>query len=393
METRGWKLLMLIPRLLLTRPPRGGLVPQERLKERVARFNAGEWVPLLESSLECSMQGSVARSRRRRRATDEPQSRTGRALELARMGELSHARVDLLLKNLRTSRRGAAAGPSGTTTEHLKILLDEVAILFVRGQIPPEILEGVRVGRMTALQKPDGGVRGIVVGDVMRRLVARTLAQQFGPQAEGATHPFQYALSTRAGTECVAHVVQALTSLDKGATILSIDGVGAYDTISRKALLRGVADMVDGDKLIPFVRQFYSSPSTYLWEDEVGETRRIQQGEGGEQGDPLMPLLFSVGQHRALVEVQASLRAGERLFAFLDDIHVVCSPERVGDVYKLVEHALRTKTGISIHLGKTKLWNAEGRKPGVADALTRAAQKEKPEAVVWRGDQSLPTVK
>ena len=45
--------------------------------------------------------------------------------------------------------------------------------------------------------------------------------------------------------------------------------------------------------------------------------------------------------------------------------------------WKLVEHALRTKTGISIHLGKTELWNAEGRKPGVADALTRAAQKEK----------------
>ena len=68
---------------------------------------------------------------------------------------------------------------------------------------------------MTALQKPDGGVRGIVVGDVMRRLLARTLAQQFGPQAEAATHPFQYALSTRAGTECVAHLVQALTSSDK----------------------------------------------------------------------------------------------------------------------------------------------------------------------------------
>ena len=169
--------------------------------------------------------------------------------------------VDLLLKNLRTSRRGAAAGPSGMTTEHLKIILDsiecyalfgEVATLFARGQIPREILEGVKVGRMTALQKPDGGVRGIVVGDVVRRLVARTMAQQFGPQAEGATHPFQYALSTRAGTECVAHVVQALTSLDKGATILSIDGIGAYDTMSRKALMQGVADMVDGDKIAPF---------------------------------------------------------------------------------------------------------------------------------------------
>ena len=32
---------------------------------------------------------------------------------------------------------------------------------------------------MTALQKPDGGVRGIVVGDVFRRVVARTIAQQY----------------------------------------------------------------------------------------------------------------------------------------------------------------------------------------------------------------------
>ena len=36
----------------------------------------------------------------------------------------------------------------------------------------------IRQGRMIALQKPLGGVRGIVVGDVVRRLVARTMAQQ-----------------------------------------------------------------------------------------------------------------------------------------------------------------------------------------------------------------------
>ena len=46
-ETRGWKLLLLVPRLLLARPPRGGLVPQGRLKERVARF----WRGRVRSSL------------------------------------------------------------------------------------------------------------------------------------------------------------------------------------------------------------------------------------------------------------------------------------------------------------------------------------------------------
>ena len=48
------------------------------------------------------------------------------------------------------------------------------------------------------------------------------------------------------------------------------------------------------------------------------------------------------------------------------------------------------KTGISIHQGKTKLWNAAGCKPAMVDMLTVAAKRRSPEAVVWRGDQGLP---
>ena len=42
---------------------------------------------------------------------------------------------------------------------------------------------------MIALQKPDGGVRGIVVGDVFRRAVAKTIAQQYVAKVEVATTP------------------------------------------------------------------------------------------------------------------------------------------------------------------------------------------------------------
>ena len=41
-----------------------------------------------------------------------------------------------------------------------------------------------------------------------------------------------------------AHIVQALNSMDENATLLSIDGVGAYDSISRRAMFRGLADMM-----------------------------------------------------------------------------------------------------------------------------------------------------
>ena len=65
-------------------------------------------------------------------------------------------------------------------------------------------------------------------------------------------------------------------------------------------MLEGLLRMEGGDQILPYVRCFYGSPSTYLWEDDMGTTQYIPQGEGGEQGDPLMPLLFALGQHRVL---------------------------------------------------------------------------------------------
>ena len=82
--------------------------------------------------------------------------------------------------------------------------------------------------------------------------------------------------------------------------LCSIDGVGRH--------VAGLLRMENGDQILPFVRCFYGRTSTHLWEDEVGDTQEIPQGEGGEQGDPFMPLLFSLGQHPALEAVQRRLR-------------------------------------------------------------------------------------
>ena len=42
-----------------------------------------------------------------------------------------------------------------------------------------------------------------------------------------------------------------------------------------------------------------------------------------------MPLLFFIGVESALEEVAATLEHGERICAFLDDVHVFCRPELV----------------------------------------------------------------
>ena len=92
--------------------------------------------------------------------------------------------------------------------------------------------------------------------------------------------------------------------------------------------------------LLPFIRSTYAHPTSYRWQDSVGVTHQVHQAEGGEQGDPLMPLLFSLAIHDALVAVKAELRDGEVLFAFLDDVYAVCGPNRTREVFDLLAHHL-----------------------------------------------------
>ena len=191
--------------------------------------------------------------------------------------------------NLRSARRGTAGGPSGMTMEHLKLLLDSpvdlnlffrVGETLARGEVSDGVARVIRRGRMSALEKLGGGVRVIVAGDVVRRLVARTISQQLSRAVEAATAPFQFALSTPDGCECVAHALQAFSEVDERATIMSIDGISAYDLISRRAMLSGFARMEGGRQALPFVKLFFGAPSQYWREDEAGVVHEIDQGEG-----------------------------------------------------------------------------------------------------------------
>ena len=135
----------------------------------------------------------------------------------------------------------------------------QAAELMAMASIPEEVLTAIRMGRMTALPKPTGGVRGIVAGDIIRRLVSRTIVQQIRTKVEKATTPFQYALSTR-----------------------NTEWVGAAHGRWRQCVAVHVAVL-----WIP----------VFLFEDSEGVVHEVLQGDGGEQGDALMTALFTLGEH------------------------------------------------------------------------------------------------
>ena len=61
--------------------------------------------------------------------------------------------------------------------------------------------------------------------------------------------------------------------------------------------------------------------------------------------------------------MQADLRPGEFLFAFLDDVYVLSLPERTRKINDLLADKLQSRAGIQLHRGKTRMWNRAAEIP------------------------------
>ena len=421
---RAWKLFLLTPRLLFHRPPGPGRLERGALCQRADDFLAGRWPALLTSACACRVTRPAppspttdvgkAATRRRLRACSQVQSGdlsraratltssplapgTAATLEALRdpnrrpptlqrpipeevLTSCTPAPVQLsareLADSLRTAKRGAAPGLSGATAEHYKLLLEDPAAfqLFVslanalaQAVAPADILQALSLARLTALQKPGGGVRGIATGDALCRLVSRTLARHFADVLDQATRPFQFALKARAGTDALAGLITAALDLDPECTVVSLDGRAAYDSISRAAFLSQVRSSVPS--LLPFAKAFYGQTSTYYWWDDGGTRHTIAQGEGCEQGDALAPALFALGQHAGLLAAATQLQPGETLAAYLDDLYILTSPTRARTCLDAVSRAVHAHSGIAANLGKTRVFHRAGGPPppGIRD--------------------------
>ena len=141
------------------------------------------------------------------------------------------------------------------------------------------------------LSKADDGIRGIVIGDVIRRLVACTV--------DASWH------------ECVPHILQTLTESDEHATIISIDGIGAFDLASQNAMLRGLLRLEDGEH--PRT-EFLRSATHVLCGNEGGEVTTPTRVKVANRVTPSCPSLSVWGSNEPLLQ---KLTEDERLFQMI----------------------------------------------------------------------------
>ena len=81
---------------------------------------------------------------------------------------------------------------------------------------------------------------------------------------------------------------------------------------------------------------------------------KCSKDKGGEQGDSLMPALYALGQHAALKELTKKLLPTGKLCTFLDDVYILCKPDRLKHLYDRAEHHFFEYTGVYLNMGKSK---------------------------------------
>lgn len=163
------------------------------------------------------------------------------------------------------------------------------------------------MGRLVALEKANGEVRPVVVGESLLRLLTKIVLQTAVP-ADVRIHEEQYAHGVAGGVERAAMSAQA--ALTAGKTLLCTDVRNAYNTISRREILRATSRRCP--RLLACAWYLLREESILLTQGSKGwgDWWGVRGREGVQQGSPLATYLFCLTVADAIEQASIVLSVG-----------------------------------------------------------------------------------
>ena len=147
---------------------------------------------------------------------------------------------------------GSAPGPSGLRPTHVReavlcpsadrsreslLALTKFVNLLASGRTPQSVLPHFCGASLLACKKKNGGLRPIAVGEVLRRLVSKCLAQAVRSSALSVLAPLQLGVNVKGGCEAIIHAVSHLmNSPSNQRWILLLDFTNAFNSVDRQAM-------------------------------------------------------------------------------------------------------------------------------------------------------------
>jgi len=217
---------------------------------------------------------------------------------------------------------GSSGGVDGLTPQHLKDMitiqgqsgplltaLTSFINLIATHGVPESIKAIFFGGRLIALKKKDGGIRPIVVGLCLRRLVSKLMNNYAIDKISNLISPTQLGVGVAGGVEAAVHAARRyVDNLNKDEAVVKLDFCNAFNTLRRDSILEAIHATLP--EMYSYVHASYASSSNLSYDNT-----NILSQEGIQQGDPIGPMLFCLTLHPVISRCSSELR-----IAYLDDI-------------------------------------------------------------------------
>jgi hypothetical protein len=185
--------------------------------------------------------------------------------------------------------------------------LTKLCNFLLSGQLPSEICHLLYGASLCALNKKDGGIRPIAIGNCLRRLTSKLACFQSRNIVNSYLSPHQLGVATKLGCEAAIHTTRTFVNNDqnRGKVLLKLDFKNAFNSVERDCILKEV--QCHTPLLYPYLYQCYRNPSTLFFGNHL-----ISSSVGVQQGDPCGPMIFSLAIQPIILSLEPTYRGIRR---------------------------------------------------------------------------------
>ena len=175
--------------------------------------------------------------------------------------------------------------------------------------VDPTSIEAVLSSRLIPLDKEEGAVRPIGVGEVLRRIMGKCVTKVIKPNVIDASGSIEVCAGHKSGSEAAIHAMREIFEHDNSDAVLLVDASNAFNALNRAAALHDIR--VFCPSIATYAINTYREPSRLF----IVGGQELRSSEGTTQGDPLAMSLYAISLQPVITRLQIKSTASQCWYA------------------------------------------------------------------------------